>query len=164
MKSFLKTTALAALLSLPIAATADETAVSDISVEADLSSIQNATAANVWANLPADLKSTLAVQLADQIAPEGEDGAEIMIDITSVELASSFENVADLADSRIEGDVIIERPGDQYDESYSLTVNAEQAAVLLPADADIMLLAPGSMEFYNAMVGAFANNIAEKMQ
>ncbi|MGK7754640.1 MULTISPECIES: hypothetical protein [unclassified Roseovarius] len=164
MKSFLRTTALAAVLSLPLAATADETAVSDISVEADLSSIQNATAAGVWANLPADLESTLAVQLADQIAADGEDGAQIMIDITSVELASSFESVADLADSRISGDVVIERPGDEYDQAYSLTVSAEQAAVLLPAGADIMLLAPGSMEFYNAMVGAFANNIVEKMQ
>lgn len=164
MKSFLKTTAVAALLSLPLAATAAETAVSDISVEADLSSIQNATAASVWANLPTDLESALAVQLSDQIAADGEDGAQIMIDITSVELASSFESVADLADSRIAGDVVIERPGDQYDEAYSLTVSAEQAAVLLPAGSDIMLLAPGSTEFYTAMVGAFANNIAEKMQ
>ncbi|MBY5988148.1 hypothetical protein [Roseovarius atlanticus] len=164
MKSFLRTTALAAVLSLPLAATAAETAVSDISVEADLSSIQNATAASVWANLPADLQNTLAVRLANQIAPEGEDGADVMIDITSVELASSFENAANLADSRITGDVIIERAGSEYDEAYTLTVSAEQAAVLLPAGADIMLLTPGSMEFYTAMVDAFAGNIVEKLQ
>ncbi len=161
MKTFLKSTALAAVLALPLAANAAETPVSEISVNADLTAIENVTAAAVWKNLPADLERELAMQLADQIS---EDGAEVMIDINMVELATAFENAADLADSTLSGDVVIERPGAEYDQAYSLTVNAEQATVLLPAGTDIALLAPGSTEFYNAMIAAFAANVVEKME
>ncbi|MFN3209929.1 MAG: hypothetical protein ACE369_13190 [Roseovarius sp.] len=161
MKTFLRTTALAAVLALPLAANAAETPVSEISVKADLTAIGNATAAAVWQNLPADLERELAVQLADQIT---EDGAEVMIDINKLELATAFEEVTDLANSTMSGDVVIERPGADYDQAYSLTVSAEQAAVLLPAGTDIALLAPGSTEFYNAMVAAFASNVVEKMK
>jgi len=161
MKTFLKNTALAAVLALPFAANAAETTVSDITVGADLTAIENVTAAGVWKNLPVDLEKELALQLANQI---GEDGAEIMIDIDMLELASAFEEAADLANSTLSGDVVIERPGNEYDEAYTLTVSANQAAVLLPEGSDIMLLTPGSAEFYNAMIEAFAGNVAEKLQ
>lgn len=159
MKTFLTSTAIAAVLALPLAATA-KTPVSEISVEADLTAIENVTAAEVWTNLPTDLEQALAVKLADHI---GEDGAEIMIDIDMLELANAFEAATDLADSTLSGEVIIERPGGQYDEQYDLTVNAEQAQVFLPADANVTLLSPGSQEFYTAMIDAFAENVAQRL-
>lgn len=133
--------------------------VESIEVEADLSAIQNVEAAQVWTNLGADLETEIAERLIGRI---DENGASIKVDINEVELANSFTQSLGIADSKLIGDVEIDAPGLLNKVDYTLTVTSEQAIAYYPDGTSAADLTMGSDIYYQAMLDAFADNIASK--
>ena len=158
MKKLVLSTAVAALMAVSGAAFAQS--VKDIEVEADLSAIENYEAGATWANLAEDLENALAARLSDRL---GEDGAEITIKIDTLELANNFEAAADLAESKLSGAVRISNEEPFINDRYELSVSAGAVTAYYPEDAQVETIAVGSEVFYQAMVEAFAENVAQKV-
>lgn len=134
--------------------------VEAISVEADLSTIQNYEAAQVWKELPDDLETALAERLVMQLE---ETGSEIHVDIDEVSLANNFELRLNLQDAVLKGRVDIDNPEGE-NAFYDLTVTADAALVRDPETGNLLVPEIGSEEFYVAMVDAFADNVAAKLK
>ncbi|MEM8692761.1 MAG: hypothetical protein AAGG57_12870 [Pseudomonadota bacterium] len=159
MKRFIVSAALAGMIAATSAAAV--TPVSKIKVEADLASIQNAKAAQVWSGLSNDLETAIAQRLVDQIEP---DGARVLIDIDTVELADGFENTAGLGNSSLTGLVRIKGAGIEKNDRYELSISAEQARAFYPTGENVTLVNVDSSVFYQAMIDAFAENVVRKLK
>ncbi|UWR27799.1 hypothetical protein K3757_07650 [Sulfitobacter sp. S223] len=167
MKNFVlsSTVAVVALMgSTAIAATATATGpvtVKMIEVTTDLDAIQNAEAAAVWANIDADLTAAIISQLGVLLDPEG---AEIVIDIDEVSLATSFEQAIGTEEAYLQGDVLLRVPGPDNNENYTLTVSSLQAESFYPDGTVIGDLTQGSDVYYRAMLDAFAANVVRNLE
>lgn len=133
--------------------------LSEVEVEADLTAISNTEAATVWSDLTGDLEQKITERLATRI---GEDGASVMVDIDEIALANLFEQTTGMAESKLEGDVEIDAPGLFNKMDYTLTVTSEQAVAYYPSGTTPGEVTVGSEVYYNAMLDAFADNIASK--
>lgn len=164
----LRTLALPAVLAalLSTTALADPQQVSEISVEADLTTIDNEAAGRYWANLEADLTNALATRLTDQI---GEDGARLIVRIEAVALTNSYALLTRGEEARLEGRVILS--GDQRSEAYDLTVSVPEVDLVPPEGVseenvtapDVVTLAGDEGAYYEAIVETFADYVADKL-
>ncbi|MBY6067457.1 hypothetical protein KUW17_11945 [Leisingera aquaemixtae] len=162
MTHLIRTTALAAAMATAAAA---GPMVSEIDVTADLSAIENYQAAKVWTSLETDLETALAQQLIGQIAEAGaSETAEINVEIDSVALASNFEQALGVGEWVLKGDVDIDMPDASQDMRYDLTVSADQVNAYYPQGTDPALVTVDSELFYNAIIDAFAGNVASKLK
>jgi hypothetical protein len=141
-----------------------ETKVSNIDVHADLSAIQTYEAAGNWKTLETDLETAIAERLVTNIAEEGADGAEIEVDIDEVALANNFEAALGIGAWSIVGDVDIDMPDPSKNENYTLTVTTDQLGAYYPEGTDAATLTVESEAFYNAVISAFADNVASKLK
>ena len=91
----LMTSAVAALMLSGAAYAQDALTVESVTVEADLQAIENQQAASYWAMLSDDLTKAIAERVANQL---GEDGTDIKIDISEVELSNGFQEAMGLAE------------------------------------------------------------------
>lgn len=166
MKNFVLSSTAAALTlmgSTSIAATAvatDVINVKEIEVTTDLDAIQNAEAAAVWANIDTDLAAAIIGQLGDRASP---DGADIVIDIDEVSLATSFEQAIGTEEAYLKGDILLRVPGPDNNENYTLTVSSVQAQAYYPDGTVITDLTQGSDVYYRAMLDAFAENVVRNL-
>lgn len=150
---------LSAMTTMTATAALAASAVATIEVDADLSAIQNVEAAQVWSTLDTDLETEIAERLVGRI---DDDGASITVDINEVELANSFTQALGVADSKLIGDVEIDAPGLFNKIDYTLTVTSEQAIAYYPDGTNVADMSMGSEIYYQAMLDAFADNIAAK--
>lgn len=160
MRPFALSAAVAALTTIAATALA-QSSVKDITVEADLSAIENYSAGTTWANLSTDLENAVAARLAGRL---GEEGADITIKVDTLELANSFEAATDLAESKLSGAVRISNEQPFVNDRYELVVSAGAATAYYPEDAKIETLTVDSAVFYQAMLQAFAENVAQKVE
>jgi hypothetical protein len=101
-------------------------------------------------------------RLTDRIA---EEGVSIDIDLSEVELSNSFQEALNIADTKLVGDVKVTSMTDNTDfNAYNLTVNVDQALVLMPEGTDLSKLSRDSTEFYQAMVNAFADAVVVRLE
>lgn len=146
------------LATFPLAA---ETMVKEVAVQADLQAVQNATAAKRWATLSDDLENAIVARLVDRIA---DDGVKVSVEIDSVELATTLQSAAGVAESKLTGKVNITSLTDNSSfDSYDLTVEFAQAGPLFLPDVDLTAITTDSKEYYDAMVSAFADKVVEKL-
>ncbi|NVK13291.1 MAG: hypothetical protein HWE35_03850 [Rhodobacteraceae bacterium] len=162
MKHVIRTTALVAAMATAASA---GSMVSEIDVTADLSAVENHPAAKVWTSLETDLETALAEKLVGQIAEAGaKDAAEIHVEIDSVALASNFEQALGVGEWVLKGDVDIDMADASKDVRYDLTVSADQLNAYYPEGTDPAAVTVDSDLFYNAVIDAFAGNVASKLQ
>ncbi len=135
--------------------------VSEIDVSVDLPAIENSEAAQVWTSLGTDLETAIAERITSQL---GEDGAEVVVDINEVALASAFENAYALEDLTLSGLVEIRVPGLLNNEEYELSITAGQAMSATSPEVDLESMTIASTEVYQAMINAFADNVAQKLK
>ncbi|KIC17372.1 hypothetical protein [Leisingera sp. ANG-DT] len=154
----------AALVSAMATAAVAGPKVSEIDVTADLSAIENHSAAAVWTSLETDLETALAERLIGQIADADTEGAEIHVEIDSVLLASNFEQALGVGEWVLKGDVDIDMPDASKDMRYDLTVSADQLNAYYPEGTDPATVTVDSEAFYSAIIGAFAGNVASKLK
>ena len=169
-KRNLAATALIALLSTPLHAAVDNVARIDATV--DVSAIKDTQAATFWANLEADLENAIAARLTDRLAskeakPDSDgkiDGAQIIVDINEVELASAFERELNLGDAVLVGDVTIRADTDMANtDTYELTVSLENAKVVVP-EGKMLVLSTDTGEAYKRLVEAFADGVVSRLK
>ncbi|WP_298835522.1 hypothetical protein [uncultured Roseobacter sp.] len=149
-------TGIALLSAAPALATS---AVGEIEVQADLTAVENLEAAQVWTSLSDDLETEIAERLVSRIS---EDGATIKVDIDEVALANLFSQRLGGAQSKLVGDVEIDAPGLFNQIDYTLTVTADQAIAYYPEGTTPGEVSVDSEIYYNAMLDAFADNVASK--
>lgn len=143
---------------------AAQTKVSEIKVEADLTAIETYEAARAWKDLEIDLETALASRLVNQIADEDdEETAQINIDIDEVALANNFESSLGLGEWSLQGVVDIDMPDPSKNEHYKLSVMSNQFAAYYPQGTDAATVTVDSEVFYDAIIAAFADNVASKL-
>ena len=147
-----------ALCALPAFA---ETKVRDIDVEADLSAIQNPAAAAYWTNIATDLENAIAARVTERTA---DDGVKISVDISEIELANAFENITNIADTRMVGAVHVTSETDNSKfNSYELTVTVNEALPYFPPGTNVVMIKRDTPEYYKAMVEAFADAVVNRL-
>lgn len=155
-------TALTTTLLATAAPALAETMVKEVAVTADLTAIQNANAGAQWATLSNDLQNAIVSRIAEQI---NEDGVKVSVEIDSVELANSLQSAAGTADSKLVGQVNISHETDNSKfDSYDLMVTFADAGPFFLPGTDLTAITTDSKEYYDAMIAAFADYVANKLK
>lgn len=164
------TAAILAMLASPLSAAVDTVAKVDVTV--DISAVNNAEAATFWANLEADLENALAARLTErlpteEVKPDDQgriDGAQIMVDIREVELASAFERELNMADAVLVGQVTVVDDTDNTNaDGYELSVSLENANVIAP-EGTVVILSTDTSGAYLRLVEAFADGVVSRLK
>lgn len=136
--------------------------VSEVTVTADLTSIQNQKAATYWANIATDLQAAIASRLVDRIA---EDGATITVDLREVELASSFERAINASDAVLVGQVNVTDDSDNTNyNAYELSISLGTAASVSADGKSFFYDTLDTPEAYSALVNSFADNVVKRLE
>ena len=96
---------------------------------------------------------------------DATEGAEILVDIREVELASTFERALNIGDAVLVGQVNVNDQSDNsnYD-AYELSISLESARVVL-AEGETLILATGdTAEAYRRLVDAFADGVVSRLK
>lgn len=153
--------ALAATLIATTALAQDVTMVREVEVEADLSAIQNPRAAEYWTDIADDLENAIVARLTDRIA---EDGVRVSVDISEVELANTFENLTNIAETRMVGQVNVTSETDNTAfNSYELTLSVEQALPYFPPGTVVTAITLENRDYYSGMIEAFAQSVVDRL-
>ncbi|WP_444667691.1 hypothetical protein [Cereibacter changlensis] len=135
--------------------------VRSIDVETSLSDLNNAEAAAYWQTLDADLEAAIAAQLIGRL---GDEGMDIKIDMSEVELANYFEAAVGSAETKLQGTVnVVDMNNNANFETFDLTVSMDQALPLLPPGTDLTIIPPTSTEVYAGVVAAFAKAVVDRI-
>ena len=135
--------------------------VKSVAVEMDITALTNAAAAVRFANTASDLQGAILARVVDRTA---EEGMEIKIDLSEVELSNSFTDAVGAADTRLVGVVNVSDMDDNTNfNTYELTVTVEQAVTFLPKEFDPATLTASSDEFYQALIAAFADGVVRRL-
>lgn len=155
------TATLAALLLATTALAQDPTTVREVDVDVDLTAIQNPEAAAYWTNVAEDVENAIVARVTDRTDPKG---VKVSIDIEEVSLASMYENLTDLADTQMVGQVNITSETDNTKfNSYELSVRVEEALPFFPSGTVIATVVRDTPEYYRAMVEAFADAVVKRL-
>jgi hypothetical protein len=130
--------------------------ISDIDVQADLSSIGSREAVAYWQGLSADLETALAGQFVGRIDPSGNT---LNVDIDEISLNSPFVSGATAETARLSGRVELLNPAGTSEGAYNVTATAQDVVDFLPV-GNTVSIAPTSTEYYRAIVQAFARGVA----
>ena len=136
------------------------TPVQEVTVAVDATALENAKAAAHWATLSGDLSTAILKRLPDGVAKEG---AVIDIAIDSLSLANSLQAATGTADSRLMGSVKVSSLNNDPTEMYDLTVSFADASPFFPEGTDLTKITTDSMEYYRAMIDAFADHVVAKL-
>lgn len=146
--------------------------VAKVDVSVDISAVSNAEAAKYWANLETDLENALAARLVDrlpveEVKPDDQgrlDGAQIIVDIREVELASAFDRELNLGDAVLVGQVTIKDDTDNTNaDGYELQVSLENAQVVVP-EGMMVVLSTDTSGAYTRLVEAFAEGVVRRLK
>ena len=155
------TTAIALSLLAAPAVMAAQQKVKEVDVSVDLAAVNNAQAAQYWANIETDLENAIAARVSDRIS---EDGVKVSVKVSEVELANTFQNITNLADTKLAARVnVTSDNGADNVRSYDLEVTVGQAAVFFPEGTDLSALTLDTPVYYQAMINAFANAVVERL-
>lgn len=136
--------------------------VKTIDVTVDISAVQNAAAAAYWGQLETDLENAILARVQSQIA---DDGVDIVIDISEVELSNGFQEVFGVADTRLVGSVkMVHATDNSRFDAYDLTVDVNAAVPLLPEGYVLSTTKADTKEYYDAMINAFARGVAVRLK
>ena len=152
---------LATALVLPAMAQ-DAPTVKSIDVTVDIAAVKNEAAAKYWGQLETDLEGAILAKVQPQIA---DDGIDISIDISEVELSNGFQEVIGIADTRLVGAVKMTHASDnsRFD-TYELTVDVNAATPLLPEGFVLSTATVDTKEYYDAMINAFADGVVKRLK
>ena len=147
--------AIAALIALPGFAAIDK--VAEVTVSADIASLQNATAAAYWATLPEDLQMAIRAQLVDRI---DAGGSKINVDISEIELSNSFERAIGAADGVLVGSVHVTDPSNnQIYDDYQIIVTLGSAPMISADGTQIVFSTLDEPQPYETLITKFAEGM-----
>ena len=136
--------------------------ISDVTVTADVTAIQNQKAAAYWANVATDVQNAILARLVDRIA---DDGAKITVDLREVELASSFERAINVSDAVLVGQVNVSDETDNSNfNAYELSISLGTAASVSADGKSYFYDTLDTPEAYQALVNSFADNVVKRLE
>lgn len=131
--------------------------VSEIDVSASYDAAQGTNAAELFPGITDDVKSAIAERV-----PQSSDGADPIINVDIRKIALNGDTV--LPDSaefnELEGVVSIETTSGAGGQSFPVMIKAAAADAVVPEG--YVAINPSLDDFYNAMVVAFAQNVADQ--
>ena len=128
----------------------------------DIAAVANPKAASYWTTFEGDLEAAILAKITDQIA---DDGINLIIDVSEVELSNGFDEQMGFADTRMVAAVKMTHDTDNTRfGAYELTVDVNQVIPMLPEGTDINVLNGDTKTYYDAMVKAFANGVVERLK
>ncbi|HEY0212346.1 MAG TPA: hypothetical protein VGC40_01975 [Paenirhodobacter sp.] len=140
------------------------TPVEEIKVDADLTAIKNPEAAKIFVNLPDDLTGAIASRLPPDSLVK-DNGVKILVKVDTVELASTWANLADLSQSRLQGIVnVTEERNTGKSDHYDLSVSYPNATAFVPQGADVSVLTKDAGVYYTALISAFADHVVSNLK
>ena len=158
-RSSLIALSLAALAGTAAMAAVDE--ISEVTVTADLTAIKNEKAATYWISVADDLDNAIVARLVDRIA---EEGATIHVDLSEVELSSSFERAINASDAVLVGTVNVTDLNDNTNfNSYELTISLGTAPSISADGKSFFYDTLDTPEAYQALISAFADNVVLRL-
>ncbi|NJM81863.1 MAG: hypothetical protein HC844_04595 [Tabrizicola sp.] len=161
MRNILVTSAAALLLVVTAAQAEGDRTVKSVEVDADLAAIENPAAAAYWTSIADDLENAIVARITDQIA---DDGVDLSIDISEVELSNGFQDALGLADTKLVGRVKMTHASDNTRfETFDLSVDVNSAIPYLPAGMDVTIIPAETREFYDAMISAYAEAVVDRL-
>ncbi|TPE50203.1 hypothetical protein [Amaricoccus solimangrovi] len=131
--------------------------ISEITVNTDLSAIGNRSAVNYWSNLSTDLKTALANEFVNDIAP---GGAQLTVDVDELALAQSYSQGL-TQNSTLKGQVIVNHRGTVAG-TYNVTATMAEA-MASEEQGGKTPPAPDSTESYQALLKAFARGVDQQI-
>ena len=147
--------AVAALIAIPGFAAIDQ--VSEVTVSADIGSLQNATAAAYWATLPEDLQAAIQLEIANRV---DNGGSRINVDISEVELSSSFERAIGAADGVLVGTVDVDDPNNnQLYDDYKIIVTLGSAPMVSADGKEVVFSSLDEPQAYETLIKKFAEGV-----
>ena len=154
-------TLLATTLAFPLFAQTAPT-VKSVDVTVNIAAVANPKAASYWTTFEGDLEAAILAKITDQIA---DDGINLIIDVSEVELSNGFDEQMGFADTRMVAAVKMTHDTDNTRfGAYELTVDVNQVIPMLPEGTDINVLNGDTKTYYDAMVKAFANGVVERLK
>lgn len=164
MYTSMKTFALASTVSIfalaGAATAADAPKISMIDVEASYSAAQGSNAAETFPQIASDIK----LAIADRVETS-DDASDPMIRVDIRKVALDGDTIIpDSAEfNELEGVVSISSEnGTLGDQTFPINIVAMTDPSVAPEG--YFVIAPSTDDFYNAMVFAFADNVAEKLE
>lgn len=148
---------------LPLSAfAANPVMVKSVDVSIALSDLTNAEAATKFANVEIDLENAIAARLVDQT--DAENGVEITIDISELELSNSFTDIFNYADTKLVGNVKVKGSAENPDSNnYDLVVDVNTSLPFIPAGTVVETLPVDSDVYYQSLITAFADSVVRKL-
>jgi hypothetical protein len=134
--------------------------VSDVTVEADLTSVGTREATSYWQRLPQDLETAIAGEFVGRIDPKGNT---IVVDIDEISLNSPFAASATAQTAVLSGRVEMLNPAGTSEGAYNVTASAQDIQDFLPAGENSVSIPPTSSEYYRAIVQAFARGVKQTL-
>lgn len=161
MRNLLSTAALLAI-TFGLPALAQELrSVRSVDVTTELTAVQNTEAAAYWATLDTDLEAAIAAKLVGRTA---DDGVEITVDVSEVELANAFQEAVGTDDTMLGANVQIkEQATNANDKNFDLAVNLNQIIPLMPAGTDLTIIPASNAEVYSKLINAFADAVVRRI-
>ena len=148
---------------LPVSAfAADPVMVKSVDVMVSLEDLTNAEAATKFANIEIDLENAIAARLVDRTAPE--DGVEVTIDISELELSNSFTETFNFADTRLIGNVKVKGTAENpASNNYDLVVDVNTSMPFFPEGTVVETLPVDSDVYYQTLITTFADSVVRKL-
>jgi hypothetical protein len=147
--------AIAAMIAIPAHAAIDK--VAEVTVSADIASIENAAAAAYWATLPEDLQAAIVGQL---VGRTDASGSKINVDISEIELSSSFERAIGAADGVLVGSVKVDDPNNnQMYDDYQIIVTLGSAPMVSADGTQVVFSSLDEPQAYETLIQKFAEGV-----
>ncbi len=142
------------------AALAEVDQIKSIDVTADLSAIEDQTAATYWGTLETDLEAAIASRVSERIAGAG---ADVIIDIREVELASVFARAMNAGDAVLVGQVnIVDQTDNANFDAYELSVTLGMTRII-SEEGQTFAFSPDDTANYRLLVDTFADEVVKRL-
>lgn len=135
--------------------------ISEVDVSADLTTIEDARAAEFWNTLEADLESAVLSRIAERIS---EDGARLVLNIESFAIEDAPESGFTIDAAALIGRVhVIDLNNNANFDSYELSVSLQGMSVTDESGAAMVVADMPDEMAYQTLVEAFADHVAQRL-
>ncbi|WP_339108916.1 hypothetical protein [Thioclava sp. GXIMD4216] len=126
---------------------------------------QNGPAAQAfYTKMAADLQTQIIADLGPAFDPD-KAGSSIKVDLDEAEVASTWDTLANIADSKLGAQINVYSATDngKFDH-YDLDVGFPNIAVSLPEGTDATALTVDDPLYYNALIDLFSQEVVKRLK
>ncbi|MER5170786.1 hypothetical protein [Thioclava sp. GXIMD2076] len=138
--------------------------VNSVNVTTDIEGVTDPAATAFYEKMAADVETQIIADLGPAYDAE-KLGSSIKVDITSAEVASTWDHLADIGDTKMGAQINVYSATDNAKfDHYDLDVGFPNIAVSLPEGTDATALTVDDPVYYNALVDLFSDAVVERLK